>query len=188
METAQTNPILDEKIPANWTQTTPTDDRRKCNTATKVFAHTGNCAYRFKGSSAENSRLTQDVPIDQIALGDTLKLNGWVSVTGTGINVRFLVRAYYFDGTSARIKLTVKGVTTGYKQLAPIPDDNIANGINTLELAKAFRTTPHPLTFEIRNRSLSGKVLIDDLQLTVLETGARRDSADIPLPPSDGGN
>jgi hypothetical protein len=188
MEIAQTTPTLDEKIPADWTQTTPTGDRRRCNTDTKIFARTGNCAYRFKGSSTENSRLTQNVPIDQVALGDTLKLDGWILTTGTRVNVRFLLRVHYFDGTSARIKLTVKVVTTDYKQLAPILDDETANGINTLQIDKTLRVSPHPLTFEIRNRGLNGKVLIDDLQLTVLKTGIGRDSADIPLPPSEGGN
>lgn len=40
-----------------WTVVNKTADKVACNTATKTISHSGDCAFRFKGSAGENSQL-----------------------------------------------------------------------------------------------------------------------------------
>jgi hypothetical protein len=42
-----------------WQVANGTNDKVVCNTATKTFSRSGNCAFRFKGGAGENSRLKQ---------------------------------------------------------------------------------------------------------------------------------
>ena len=44
----------------SWEVLNGTADRVVCNTATKTFSRSGNCAFRFKGGTGENSRLKQE--------------------------------------------------------------------------------------------------------------------------------
>lgn len=46
-----------------WTVVNKTGDKVVCNTATKTFSRSGNCAFRFKGGAGENSRLIQEFGI-----------------------------------------------------------------------------------------------------------------------------
>lgn len=45
----------------SWDVVNKTQDKVVCNTATKTFSRSGACAFRFKGSAGENSRLKQEV-------------------------------------------------------------------------------------------------------------------------------
>ncbi|MBC8170956.1 MAG: hypothetical protein H7X77_04775 [Anaerolineae bacterium] len=149
-----------------WKLKNSVKDKIKCNTATKEIAHTGLCAFMFKGGVDESSKLFQQLDLTGLTFTATEKLNLSLFVnakkaTSTG-KIKLVVK--YSDGSEAG-KLNLNLVTTvGYEVLA----DNytlISGAISKIKL-------------QVKHSSPDGKVYVDDVSL-VQTAGA---AALIPLP------
>jgi hypothetical protein len=159
-----------DKQPDAWIGKGLQGDKLKCNTEDKFVAHTGLCAYRFKGGAANKSKLQQDLDLPALALGagDTLTLTGYAK-TGSGpMKFKVKLRVSYADDTTGKINLTAPLASGDYVAL---------EGENSLTL------TGTPITrirVQIQDKSAGGKILIDSLSL--LWTLEGEASPVIPLP------
>jgi hypothetical protein len=144
-------------IPDGWTPKNATSDKQKCNKLGKIIAFEGECAYQFKGSLNENSKLQQVVDLSGVIIsaGDTLTLSGYVHAKGT-VKASVKVRVSYAS-LDEKGKITVKlnTPTTGYQPLSSSPllitDD--VTGVKV----------------QLANQSPSGKILFDAIGLWLVE-------------------
>ncbi|MBC8099466.1 MAG: hypothetical protein H7Y11_08480, partial [Armatimonadetes bacterium] len=149
-----------------WTVANASSDQGKCNKDGKPpVANTGNCAYRSKGSEGENSKLTQVVDLTGLtpAVGDTLTLNASVTVPATPL-AKVKLRVKYSDGTPTT-KVTLELV------------ENAAYTLITGEAVIASAAVSK-IKVSIDNKSLSGKLLVDDVSVIHTTAGTRL----LPLP------
>ncbi len=148
-----------ESNTAGWNIKNPTGDKVKCNKPekSKVFAHTGNCAFMFKGSAGENVKIQQTIT-SGVNAGDTLTFSGYVNAKGQ-VRSKIKIIVKYTDPLieKSKIKLSVKDVTNGVY----IP-------LNTFETALMADVTAEisKIKVVVKNNSTSGKVFYDALSLT----------------------
>jgi hypothetical protein len=145
-----------------WVVKNETGDKIKCNKdkdgdgiPDKIFSHTGDCAFRFKGFLGENGKLTQTVDLAGLTFvsGDTLDLSVWVDAPGTP-TAKIKLRVKYSDATE-KGKLNIDIATsTGYTELT-----------GTLPLASS---AVENIKFSVNHKTTSGKVYIDDVTLLLL--------------------
>jgi hypothetical protein len=145
-----------EAAASNWTVRNTTSDKVKCNKPNKVIAHTGNCAWRFKGGAGENAKIRQ-VMTTGANIGDRLTLSGVVNASGD-VNSKVKIVITYQDQNIPKSKLTVNvnTVTNGYVPLA-----NFQPVLTTY-----IDAPPEKLKFQVKNSSTSGKIYYDALSLT----------------------
>ncbi|HEX2619839.1 MAG TPA: hypothetical protein VHL11_06825 [Phototrophicaceae bacterium] len=142
-----------------WIVKNQSSDKIKCNKDTdgdgnpdKIFAHTGDCGFRFKGSSTEDSSLIQLVPHSAfvaLVAGDTLAFSAY-TLGGNNPVVRVKVQVKYTD--ALKDKLIVDVVSSPAYILI---DGNIELASSNVRQVKV----------QFTNQSLSGKTLIDDVSL-----------------------
>lgn len=141
-----------------WGVPNTSGDRIKCNKIDrpngkpdKIFAYNGDCAFRFKGSDGENSRIIQKPDVSGLSLssGDTLTVSLWADVA-TDTNTFVKLVAKHEGGTKDKLRINLLP-TTGYTEVT-----------DTLTLTGDATS----VKLLIRNRSQSGKVYIDDVSLT----------------------
>lgn len=92
---------------ALWTKVGASNDRRMCNTATATFAHTGECAFRIRGTATVVDSLTQNYPFPLGKAGDALDFSAWVNGTnaaGGQVDIRIVKQ----DGTVDRVKINLE--------------------------------------------------------------------------------
>jgi hypothetical protein len=145
-----------------WTIKNATGDKLKCNKdkdgngiPDKIVAHTGDCAFMFKGFAGENSKLSQTVDLTGLpfASGDTLQLNVFVKGSSAATTARIKLRVKYTDETPTG-KLNVDILQTA--DYAPL------SGSLDVESAAVGK-----IKFQIDHKGASGKVYIDDAALTL---------------------
>jgi hypothetical protein len=158
-----------------WTSSNASGDKIVCNkdtdgdgTIDKVVAFEGTCAYQFKGSASENSKIQQtiDLTLNPIDAGDTLTLGGFYTAKGA-VNAKVKVTVKYTDTTLAKGKITVS--------LANEAADYTAF-TGTLDVLIAG--APQSVKVQLQNKGTSGKVVFDSLRLSLTEGSA----AALPLP------
>jgi hypothetical protein len=155
-------------IPNNWTQKTPSKDKRKCNKDTnadgvddKIIAAQGRCVYQFKSSLDENSRLRQqmgvssDPTVARAGTGDALTLNGLVNASGS-VDVRLKVRVKYKGGNLPKGKITLR---------LNSPTNGFVTFMGERQLPLAGQ--PDIIKVTIQNRGTSGKVRVDGMSLVL---------------------
>jgi CSLREA domain-containing protein len=96
------------KVPDNWKGTRLSSDKGVCNkdkdgdgTADKIVAHTGECAFQFKGVVGENSKLTQAVSadtFDDFVAGDLFTFSLWVEKKGLKDGAKAQAKFKYVNG------------------------------------------------------------------------------------------
>jgi hypothetical protein len=162
-----------DNVPDGWTPKNAASDKQKCNkdkdgdgTADKIFAFEGNCAYQFKGG--ENSKLQQSVTVENLSVGDSLTLSGYVSAKGA-VNTRVKVTVKYTDETLPKGKLTVTvdAETSDYQPFSAFTDP----------LSMVLAGEPAKLKVQLQNKGTSGKVRYDALSLLKGDGGSL-----LPLP------
>jgi hypothetical protein len=142
---------------AGWTIKNATSDKVKCNKLGKSYAHTGNCAWRFKGGEGENSKIQQVItsPVD---VGATLTLGGYISPNGEA-QTKFKVIVKYQDPAIPKGKITVEvgdqliGTYLALNTFQPVLTTTISAPVNLIKI-------------QIKNSGTSGNVYIDTLSLT----------------------
>ncbi|MBC8099797.1 MAG: hypothetical protein H7Y11_10170 [Armatimonadetes bacterium] len=157
----------DNKIPDDWTPTTLTGDKRKCNkTGKPPVGFEGVCAMVFKGSVGEDARIMQKVDLTLVTLntGDTLTLNAQVNGNQPTVSGKVIVKVKYTDALLPKGKITIEvGQTTGY---IPVTQSLVVAG------------SVSKLKAQITHSSATGKLTVDAMSLTLLPAV----SALIPLP------
>jgi hypothetical protein len=134
-------------VPDGWKGQNLTGDKRVCN----AMAHTGTCAFRFKGRSGENSRLVQPL-IGVFNIGDTLTLRAYVrSTTITG---------------GAKIQLVVN-YTTLPTDKATLPIGSGWSGYNLLSdsITLAGDAAKVKVIIRYNNPVAAGKFFVDNVSL-----------------------
>ncbi len=153
-----------------WTGKRLNADRRHCNKirdngTLKIVAYKGECAFRFKGSAQERSRLAQKIDLG-LSAGDTLTLTAWVNTKNLTRNNRIMAKFRHAEGTVARIRLAIpSGNSGGYVRLH-----------ESLTLSQPATQVKLIVT----HRSTTGKFWLDAVSLTQDST-----SALLPLPMRD---
>src|SRR5690606_2243716 len=114
----------------------------------KFFAHTGDCAWRFKGGAGESAKI-QQVITSGVTSGDVLTLSGYVNATGAA-NGKLKMVVAYADGVTPKGKVTINltSPTSGYvplSSLQPALTVNVAAPVQKIKLM-------------VKNSGVSGKV------------------------------
>ncbi len=157
-----------DKVPDGWTLLNKTGDKLLCDPAK---AHSGNCAFNFKGGVPENAKLSQvaDLTGMTFATGDTLSLSAWFKAVSASAKTKFTLSVTYTGNPiPVKTKLTVKQ-HAGYTQ-REVPDYALTSG--TVDQIK--------VTFQ--HMSPAGTVYVDDASL-IHTPGGTRSRSDAPLPP-----
>jgi uncharacterized delta-60 repeat protein len=140
-----------------WTQKTASQDKIKCNKTGKPPVTTfGECAYMFKGSIGENSKLSQNatLPASPLAVGDTLTLRVFAKGENPSVNGRVKLRVKYGDdSTTGKINVTL-APTTGYQEFVSVPYPLVSSNVSKIKV-------------QIDHKSTAGKVYVDDIRLNV---------------------
>lgn len=162
------NPKPDKpKVPESWSGKNLSKDKRACNKGDKIVAHTGSCAFKFKGDSVTNSRLEQVISptvLDTFGAGDSFSFTLWAKTNKTTTKAKLIVNLKY-DNTSlgdkgqgkAVIKLEKGTVGTYTQYTAP-----------TLVLEGTVKSGKVKLSY----KGLKGTIFIDDLSLLRSPGGA----------------
>lgn len=153
-------------IPTGWQLKKPTSDKRKCNKNGKIFAHSGKCAFQFKGDPGKSS-LQQSVNPAVLRKGDKLALSAWFNVK-IQQGGKLQAKIKYVDGTKDKINVAIPN--KGNKQYVLASDESIISG--------AVRS----LKVVVSMTNGNGKFLIDDVNLTLTSNSARAASSVISLP------
>jgi hypothetical protein len=142
-----------------WVVKNGIGDKAKCNkdkdgngVPDKIFSHTGNCAFRFKGGAGENSKLQQNVDLTGLtpAVGDALNFSAWVN-GGNAPALKAKVRVKYTDGTE-KGKINAD-VVAGSAYVEITGSTDIAS------------TAIDKISVAFKNKAASGKSLVDDVSL-----------------------
>lgn len=144
------------KQPAVWVGKGLAKDRLKCNTDTVTFSRSGDCAFRFVGSTLENARLSQNIT----------NVSGLVS--GMDLNVSVYYRT---NATAPRLKIKSKVFISG-QTLPDVTKKMITTaspGVYVQDALKAYKVKNQTITrikIQFQNRALSGKIYLDDASVT----------------------
>lgn len=137
---------------APWRIRNRSQDRIICRPAN---AHSGECAFRFRGGTGENSRLIQrqNVEAYQLGAGDTLTLSLWVNAVNARRGGTVILTLIYTDGTMERVRLQLPRRSAGYVQLSQ-------------EIALQKPLAGVRLFVQYINPNGAGRIWIDDVSLT----------------------
>lgn len=154
-----------DKLPDDWTVKKGSGERQKCDKPGKIFAHSGACAFRFKGGAKENSKLLQipDVAGLYFRAGDQLALSVFINATNNAVKGKVKLIVKYVSGAQDKFKTEIT-VNQGYTELTGVVD------ITDPLVAKVKLLFDH--------KSAAGKVYIDDASVKLL----RPESPLLPLP------
>lgn len=173
-EDAAGNPLL-----APWTGTNLTDDKVKCNKdkngdgiIDKFFGYgESKCAFQFKGSAGENSSLTLLLPASSFTFepGDEVQLSTWV-MGKTNLVTKITARLKYQNDNALRNKII-------------LPSFDLADYTEYRSDVETVAGDVVDIKVKIKFKSTTGKMLIDNVQLTV-NPGMTASDGVLPLPPS----
>lgn len=158
--------------PDVWKVKNADGDKLKCNKPekNKTFAFAGDCAFMFKGSSVENTRLVQKPRVDVInSYNQGRLLLSLYAKTPPVVNTRVKLVVQYTDPALEREKqiLTIPASDVYMQQMAQVLINN--------DVAK--------IKLVVINETAQGKVFVDNLSL-LWQTGpvSAADQSLIPLP------
>ncbi|HEX2622014.1 MAG TPA: carbohydrate binding domain-containing protein, partial [Phototrophicaceae bacterium] len=142
-----------------WVAKNATKDKVKCDTPEKIIAYEGECAYRFKGGAAENSKIQQLIDLTGLtfAVDDAVSLSLFVNGGNAATSGKVKVVIGYSDTTQAG-KITATIVSTAdYTELT---------GTYALQSAAVNK-----IKVQIKNKSTSGKLYVDAVSLGYTTAG-----------------
>ncbi|HEX2618602.1 MAG TPA: hypothetical protein VHL11_00610 [Phototrophicaceae bacterium] len=147
-----------------WVVKNAVGDKIKCDTETKIVAHGGVCAFRFKGGVGESTKLQQVVDLTGLifASGDTLDLSVFLNANKPTTSGKIKVVVAYSDSTTPNKFKGSFGPTSGYEEQV----GSVSVASSTVSKIKVI----------FINKSTAGKAYLDDVSL--LQTS----STLLPLP------
>jgi hypothetical protein len=150
------------KVPTGWTNVGPLQgDKVRCNTQTETFAHTGSCAYQFKGRPGEISKLTSPVPFKSYGLmaGDKLGLSAFIDQqTGKANAVVVVLKVVYKDPNLAPEKLKIRLSETaqaGFVEMTAGKDITLLGDVKKIKVSVQYAAG-------------SGKFVVDDVSVSLM--------------------
>lgn len=153
----ETDIELPLKQPDFWNVKLNSQDKRKCNTVTNpAIAFNGSCAYFFKGSATEVTRMNQNINLGlhTFGVGDTLTFSVHYKTNAVKPKLKYKVIIRYVDTSRqvGRIKGIINTVSTSYIPLSPMSYPLEDGQLSMIKV-------------QFQNRALSGKIFIDDASL-----------------------
>ncbi|HEX2621497.1 MAG TPA: choice-of-anchor Q domain-containing protein [Phototrophicaceae bacterium] len=148
-----------------WVVKNSVGDKIKCDTETKIVAHTGICAFRFKGGVGESTKIQQiiDLTDQTFASGDSLDLSAFFNANKPTTSGKIKVVVAYSDSTAPDKFKGNLTPTSGYEeQIGSV----ILNGSAVNKIKVMFI-----------NKSTAGKAYLDDVSLVLFSA-----STALPLP------
>lgn len=144
------------KQPDNWNVVKKSQDKRKCNVDNRIVAFEGDCAYFFKGSLLEMTKMSQKVILANFTFNanDTLTFSVHYKTNAAAPRLKYKVVVRYSD-------TTLVGRVKGVINTASVAD-------YTEEVKPAYKLENSDITLikvQFMNRALSGKIFIDDASL-----------------------
>ncbi|HEX2621056.1 MAG TPA: M4 family metallopeptidase [Phototrophicaceae bacterium] len=148
-----------------WTVKNAVGDKIKCDTETKIVAHSGVCAWRFKGGAGESTKLQQVVDLTgfTFASGETLDLSAFFNANKPTTAGKIKVVVAYSDSTVPNKFKGNLGPTSGYEEQ-----------VGSVDIASSAVSK---IKVMFINKSASGKAYLDDVSL--LHAGVPTDGADL---------
>ncbi len=157
-----------DKIAAKW-EAEVDNDKRLCNDALIVAAHSGNCAYQFKANPTTKAKLDQVSLLEPTGLqGDRFDLSAWVKADAlsAGSEIKLVVK--YPTQPKAKIVLPIPEGSYNYT-LISVPSVNLPE-------------TPTKVKVSV-SASGEGSFVLDDLLAQRVINGAPQLSSTLlPLP------
>jgi hypothetical protein len=147
-------PLLDP-----WVHEGNPGEKVKCNQDTKVFAHTGDCAFRFKGNPLKSGVVKQTVDLTGFSVGEgdtltlTLWINGKIEAAGKG-----KVKVKFADGAKAKGNAPFANTNGEWVQ---IEGDVLLEGDDVSQV-----------TVQLKHAGKAGKFLVDDVSLLLTKGDA----------------
>jgi Tol biopolymer transport system component len=159
--------VAADGIMAPWKLKNAMGDKVKCNKPNKQITYSARCAFKFKGSEGENSKLTQKVTeFGALNLESNSTVYLQVKVrAGAPASGQIKAVIAYNDDTKTTLQLDLTSTSTLW-------DVRVTEGVLTSSDIKVAK-------IKIKHTSASGKVYIDDVSLYVR---APHSSSLIPLP------
>lgn len=124
--------------------------RARCNTETRPFAHSGNCALILRGNASKNSVLTQR-PQASIQAGDRLRIDAFIHGQNIPGGAAVNVVLQYRDGRKQSIKLRLPVGSSG--------------GYRPYSITREVKETPRAVIIKIIYNGRVGTYRIDDLRV-----------------------
>lgn len=148
-----------------WTIKKGAGDKIKCNKEDKVFSHTGECAFKFKGGPNESTKIVQNISLDGLtfAEGDVVDFSAFTKGNKPAIKGKVKVVIGYGDGTSTKLKPAI-GPSSDYVEVTD--SGTLTSGdVNKIKVM-------------VINKSTAGKLFVDDVSL-MHTTAAETTNADL---------
>jgi len=148
---------------SGWTTPGASNDIANCTGS--VF---GSCFYRFKGSSAENSRLKQSIQLpagDIIPTGGTLLGSFWAKTPPGGVLTATL-KVKYNNGTTKQVKV-IGNHSPLYNDNSGINPEWLYYGLPSLTLTRNVLVAP-VLTITHKSRKASILLDVDNISVAYL--------------------
>jgi subtilisin-like proprotein convertase family protein len=150
-----------------WSVKDSVGDKIKSNKDTKVFAYTGENAFRFKGNDGAAGKLVQKIDgaaLTNVFAGDTITFSGWYNTTA---NVgKFGVVKVGYEDEDLKTKLELSGTaTTAY---TPV-------GVSSF-----LEANPTKIKVILKYENTSGKLYVDDLSLRIGAVSRSTGALDLP--------
>lgn len=142
---------------SQWKVKNGQGDKVKCNRPNRIVSLTGDCAFQFKGSVDENSKLEQTIDVVSSAFANTkgLNFNTWVFPKNANVNAKAIITVKYSDNTDkTKRSLTIPPI----KAYLPL-SNQIPFASSLLDKIKV----------QFSNKSPNGKLYIDEVSLQIVE-------------------
>ncbi len=136
------------QLPLKWT-VTEGNDRRVCDSEVETVAHTGDCAFRLKGSGSLSQKW-KNIPVAEA--GDELRLSAWLQGTGVASGNTITATVKFSTALTETVTLTVPAGDYAYQQVFA-PSLLLPDNVTSISLAI--------------NKVGSGTLLVDDIVLMV---------------------
>ncbi|MBC8170781.1 MAG: hypothetical protein H7X77_03890, partial [Anaerolineae bacterium] len=141
-----------DKVPDGWNPKNFSGDKFKCDQPEKIVANNGSCAFAFKGGAGEKSGIGQTPVIPAFNDGDSLAVSLFVNASNPAVDAKVKMIVVYTDTSLVKEKVLLPfAVTSGYTELTN--DVVLQSG----DVSK--------IKFNIQNKSLAGKVYVDDVSV-----------------------
>lgn len=171
------------KLPTDWKGQKLTGDTVICNKTfnnpskpPKIFAHSGDCAFRFTGGANESAKLLQDVDGSLLIEDDQLRFSGFVSGKQLVGTVTAIMRVTYVDQVNQPETVKFTAAAGGYAY------DDFSQTLTIDGPVKLVKVI-------LQSKAKSGAILVDTLRVEIVQTGVLTNVTGVPVPNpiSDGG-
>ncbi|HEX2619367.1 MAG TPA: FG-GAP repeat protein, partial [Phototrophicaceae bacterium] len=158
-----------DKLPDRWSSsntTTDKSDKLKCDKPGSPVAHTGNCAFMFRGNpNGSTSSLTQKVAdLFSLTNGSTVKFSAYLDPRGGTLGAMFgITKIILSDTTKLKLKLLIP-TESDLTGIRAVEDYILVSSNTTLNLVGV---SVSKVKIKLLDDQTKGKFLVDDVSLTV---------------------